>query len=566
MYFKSIKIKGYKGFVDSGEIPLCVPDGKTLGSGLNIFVGENGSGKTALLKAISLLSINSFTGQNRISSSDFNNKNQTGSIEVIGTLSEHIKYPMPEPWKKELDIKEFRIAIKHRDRKAPGKLLSPMFTVSNILEPISRTMPATKTKEQWELTDYYLGFDSDRLGDDGLNIFFFDSSRNKHAKKGYSTTFSRVMNDLNWKFLKDANQPDILTKWKTYYKDVVSEKLGSEIKDLFKERFHRDDLINIELELLNLKEPFSEAFFALVNDINLTQIPLEDLGSGIELLFSILFLRQIANQSKGTIIYCIDEPELSLHPQWQKSFFEILIEESKTKQVFIATHSLHFIDPIILGAVKRFYIKDEMVKYASLDDAQVSDFELRRLFSLENREIFFSRGIALVEGIQDRYRLRLFLKSGNKDLFVINGLSNLERVKKLCDKLAINFKAIVDLDFLSQYPDLLPSLTDDEKAKVDEVKVIEGMIANQTDEKVKKILMGCKADIFNPDKQRCLCSKIRTKMASDKAYKDKVNKKISELVQNNIFVLSNGMMEDYLDKDGNPLSKKLGDELEGILK
>lgn len=566
MYFKSLKIKGYKGFVDSEEIPLCVPDGKTSGSGLNIFVGENGAGKTALLKAISLLSINSFTGQNRISSSDFNNKNQAGPIEVIGTLSKYIKYPMPEPWKKELDIKEFRITIKHRDRKAPGKLLSPMFTVSNILEPVSRTMPATKTKEQWELTDYYLGFDPDRLGDDGLNIFFFDSSRNKHARKGYSTTFSRVMDDLNWKFLKDANQSETLTKWKEYYKNVVSEKLGSEIKDLLKERFHRDDLINIELELLNLKEPFSEAFFALVNDVNLTQIPLEDLGSGIELLFSILFLRQIANQSKGTIIYCIDEPELSLHPQWQKSFFEILIEESKTKQVFIATHSLHFIDPNILGAVKRFYIKDEMVKYAFLEEAQVGDFELRRLLSLENREIFFSRGIILVEGIQDRYRLRLFLKSGNKDFFVINGLGNLERVRKLCDKLAIDFKAIVDLDYLSQYPELLPSLTDEDKTKIDEVKVIEGMIANQADEKVKKILMGCKADILNPDKQRCLCSKIKTKVAADKAYKDKVNKKILELKQENIFVLPNGMIEDYLDKDGKPLSKNLGDELEGVLK
>ncbi len=73
IFLKSITIKGYKGFTDSNEISLCVPNG-TLGSGLNIFVGENASGKTSLLEAINLLLVNNFTGQSKISSSSFNNE------------------------------------------------------------------------------------------------------------------------------------------------------------------------------------------------------------------------------------------------------------------------------------------------------------------------------------------------------------------------------------------------------------------------------------------------------------------------------------------------------------
>lgn len=43
-------------------------------------------------------------------------------------------------------------------------------------------------------------------------------------------------------------------------------------------------------------------------------------------------------------IILIDEPEISLHPLFQKTFFEIIKELSKEKQFFIATHSHLFID------------------------------------------------------------------------------------------------------------------------------------------------------------------------------------------------------------------------------
>jgi AAA15 family ATPase/GTPase len=565
IYFNSIQIKGYKGFKDSGVIPLCVPDG-TLGSGLNILVGENGSGKTALLKAVSLLTANSFSGQSRISSVDFNTESDTNSpISIVASLKENIKYPMPAPWKQELDIKEFHILIKHRDRKAPGKLLSSQLTVSNILEPTSRTLPATKNREAFELTDFYLAFDTERLGDEALNIFFWDLDRSRQTKTGFSTTFSRVMDDLNWRFLKDANQTEVLEKWKEFYSKVIVQDLGDGIKTILSEKFNRPDLAQVKLQLLNLADPFAESFFAISCEDNIKQIPLSELGSGVELLFTILFLRQIASQSKGAIIYCIDEPELSLHPQWQKTFFEILKEEAKTKQVFISTHSLHFSDSSTLRNIKKLANIENTIAIHSLGEDLLNDPKTSDLFSLENRELLFAQSTVLVEGWEDRSRMRKFLQSQNNNLFVIDGLQNLERAKKVCSVLGIKFKAIVDLDYIRNFADLIPELTDIEVSSLTEIKELDQILSLITEEKLKKEITKVKNGILT-NKLKALSSKIVIKMGLDTSYKTKVEAKIVQLKQDGIFVLPSGMLEDYLDEDGKVKSDTLGVELLAILK
>lgn len=42
--------------------------------------------------------------------------------------------------------------------------------------------------------------------------------------------------------------------------------------------------------------------------------------------------------SEGTIIF-IDEPELSLHVDWQRRLFPTLLEKGQRNQFFVATHS-----------------------------------------------------------------------------------------------------------------------------------------------------------------------------------------------------------------------------------
>lgn len=70
MFIKKLQIKNYKCFKDKTFENLAVPNGKK-GSGLNILIGENGNGKTTFLEAINYLTLNSYSVENKLNISDF---------------------------------------------------------------------------------------------------------------------------------------------------------------------------------------------------------------------------------------------------------------------------------------------------------------------------------------------------------------------------------------------------------------------------------------------------------------------------------------------------------------
>ena len=81
-------------------------------------------------------------------------------------------------------------------------------------------------------------------------------------------------------------------------------------------------------------------------------IPLAKLSSGekqIIIFFAHLILKF---DSARESIFIIDEPEMSLHPYWQKIFVDKLVEVNSNMQLIFATHS-----PEIIGRRR-----DRMVK------------------------------------------------------------------------------------------------------------------------------------------------------------------------------------------------------------
>lgn len=223
MFIKSLLVKNLRGFEDESEvIEFKIPNGEP-GSGLNIFVGENGTCKTTLLECLSYLTEASYFLQSRFTDHDFNDVAKPVIIEA--KFDENFKYKLPETWRGSyVNADGFKLDIKTRENKTPGKLLSSPIKVTSLVttQDKNATTP-TGSESSAVLDDFLLSFDPERL-DEEINIFYFDRFRSRQisGKSTYKTTFERVIEDLNWKFLnRSATQVKVFL----YFSDFSSRVL-----------------------------------------------------------------------------------------------------------------------------------------------------------------------------------------------------------------------------------------------------------------------------------------------------------------------------------------------------
>jgi len=556
MFIKSLTIKNFKCFKNE-TIKFKTPDGSA-GSGLNIFVGENGSGKTTALEAINLLTQSRLKTKSQLSIKDFNDFEEQIEIEAETKKCFNVQ----RIWGgKNFDANGFYFYAKIRSKDDKTSLLDPLVFDNKV---VSSDSSIKEVEKRIEVDNPY----GSRLPD--FKIIFLDKNQTRHIKSGdwFKTKIDNVFDDFNFQFLKNFKDHEKLRSLNDNAREnflkqkiekdgelinVVDDKILKEFMEVINEKLGISDL---KLDFIEILQPFSSAFFAKRTGDEYRQILIEKLGSGIEILFAFLLLDKIYSFGIDNIIYCIDESEIHLHPQFQKKFLDILKELSKTKQIFISTHSPYFIDPNLIANVFRFESQPKQgAKTYKISEPEKS----RELFHLENREIFFARKVLLVEGFEDRIRFRKFLgKHDMQDFFVIQGLRYKRVSEKICKDLNISFKTVVDLDYL--FDGFPPDLNEDELQKITEYKELEKILPSieAQNEILGKFLKEkilpkiLKTTDQNGNKIKlCPSSKMIEKIKGDSDYKKRVKEKIEELKSENIFVLNYGMLENYLDQNGN---------------
>jgi len=342
MFINQLQIKNFKCFKDKTFENLAVPNGEK-GSGLNILIGENGNGKTTLLEAINYLTLNSFSVQNKLNISDFQDFKQP--IEVIADTDKYECTSSIEYYSKwHFESSGIEFFAKSREAKERNKLLSSSFENHSWFKIASQYIGGTTPKD---VDSRDKPFSNSRIKEDGVNIFYFDNNRNRQITTGnYKTTFEKILDDLSWKFRKnldETKQKELLANIDGEYfktvQSIIGSSAGTKTAEELKDFFNNDDYQDLKIDLLPLLQPFENAFFTIRKKDKLKQILVKDLGSGIEIILTILLLKNIAEASNGKIVYLIDEPELHLHPKAQEKLLGLLLEEAKDKQIFISTHS-----------------------------------------------------------------------------------------------------------------------------------------------------------------------------------------------------------------------------------
>lgn len=337
MFIKSIQIKNFKLFSPDEffEISdLNIPDGQNNGSGLTIFVGENGCGKSTLLDAFAMPYISYKTDS--FSLSDINNPNEKVEINILTNEVYTYKGTMPRV---EYKGKGFSFLGGVRSRGTSGYLASMVVTDQKYIKADGETKPPDNAPDlRLSVNNPWSG---SRFSE--IEYLILDKNRTFQTRKGTynDTRFDRIMEDLNYQYIQKEENPIDCNESLKEVKNLENKGVITGISEAIT-KFIEISGNQLKLKLIDNWKPFSNAFFGTDKE-NLQSIPLNQLGSGYEMIFSLIYSYYLSKKGNKKLIVLIDEPELHLHPKLQSDFVELLLEFSKDSQIILTTHSPLFI-------------------------------------------------------------------------------------------------------------------------------------------------------------------------------------------------------------------------------
>ncbi len=331
---KKVKIENFRS-IKSQEIEL---------KNYTILIGDNGTGKTSVLEAINY-ALSPFFLSGRIKHTDFyNGEDNPIVIELI--FDSNLKAILPDGYgKRDIDYDKVLLNIKFREKKPPRKAFSDLFVIEHRIDPVSSikktvkgwAIPRKNSKKEFEFTARLLSLNIVET-QDLPKSFYFSKSRDKQLQRGLNSYINTVFDNFNWRFFKNDNSKNFFSEKSKIEKEILNLIIDNK-ENVFvqlNEKLSKFNIPRVDISFIDGKAPFNNAYLTKKENLDL---PVKYLGSGVEMIISLLFLETMASFSEGKLVILIDEPELHLHPSLQYKLADYLEDISKTHQVIISTHS-----------------------------------------------------------------------------------------------------------------------------------------------------------------------------------------------------------------------------------
>ena len=301
---------------------------------------------------------------------------------------------------------------------------------------------------------------------------------------------------------------------------------------------------------------------------NHESIKITSASSGEKEIINLLLGIFAFNVKEGIVI--IDEPELHLHPRWQKILLELfndLYNERKI-QFFITTHSPQFITSQFIKNTFRIYREDETSKIFIPKSKDMENSGIKDIFQivnvLNNEKIFFADKVILVEGVADRIIYERILKQLQKikenteiiEIIEVFGKDNFEKYKTFLETWKIKYYIFADFDYLVSIGDeVIKNLFNVNFTKIRNslvgknskdaknlLKVLDKIIVKieNKSELIGKDIQDIK-ELYNYIKNRNISLKENITSEDRK----KIESYIENKYKDNIYILKNGEIEDY---------------------
>lgn len=391
MYLSNIKLWNYRKFGATGEIDLAKPHlDLNLTKGLNVIIGENDSGKTAIIDAVKLVLKTHSYDYIRVDDKDFYQDSNRFRIEL--TFEELIPEEAKNftEWlgwngtgaeakpflKLNYDVKRQIDKIIATDVKAgideDGYLLTAEakeYLKATYLKPLRDAENELIAKRNSRLSQILLGD---------------EAFRGKEKDNDLVKIFSGLKEELEnyFKGVDEAGQP------KATEGKQIKDKIDSYIKSFYS----KDNESEFESTSTDIKSILEKLTLTLKGEPN------PGLGTLNRLFMAAELLHLTKSNWSGLRLGLVEEMEAHLHPQAQMQVIEAL-QKQKDIQLILSTHSpnlaskLKLENLIICNNANAFPMGDTYTKLGK------EDYKfLEKFLDTTKANLFFAKGVILVEG------------------------------------------------------------------------------------------------------------------------------------------------------------------------
>lgn len=414
-------------------------------------------------------------------------------------------------------------------------------------------------------------------------VFFFFSQR---TFQGNVTVKSNQIEDQNYHsgfqtaYRAAVGDDTNLLQWgiqhytRAYYKCVLaaSKSKKSTADELFAEN---PDVVLLDRYLKKLGYQWRILHsqdgvtfqFALAKDGQ--QITTEKFSSGEREIVHFLIAMFALNVKSGVII--IDEPELHLHPRWQRIFLSLFEDASaeRDNQFIIATHSPVFVNSNTVSKVIRVFRRKDGSDLIHLSDATLpKDRNLVRMINSQNNEgMFFADSVLLVEGATDKIifgsivnELYRFLPASLAvEVLEVGGKHNFKDYINLLHSLHTPSPVIADFDYIYEVgdPELKRFYVADSKKQWDALKDKGTLDGASLIERLDKAIQEGEVNELKKFWQYFRARRIRIRDDLDDVANQRIDAEVARCANEGIYLLRLGAIESYLPPGAKAVSRSV---------
>lgn len=444
-----------------------------------VLIGENNAGKSNILKAINLVLGETWPTDRTFTQDDFHMHDLERDIVIQVYFNEPIK-----TWKnKSIEVNGLELrckAYKRAYKGLPKGTLSVDFNCINAkgeaIKYPSEPLQAGKQAKDW----YALRVSKEIK--ENIPFIYVDVFRD-YQRQDPSNRWSvlrKLLNDINTKIANSKDMVDVLTangEVKMTRKQAFEYKINEAYGYLKTADFIglEEKIRNNTLEQMGISREHGDVSIRFdtydpMNVFRNLQLFVDQMGisssadmvgAGLQSAIVIAIFRTYEEIKKEGAIFAIEEPEVFLHPQIERYFSDVLNSISNNNQVFITTHSPVFIriyQPEEVCLIRRNGTNGTTATICTrkqIAEPVKKELKLQNYFDTQRSEMFFAKGLILVEGATEKISmpvvsslLGLNLNQHGISVIECGGKGNLLLFAQIADAFRIPYVVVADHDIV----------------------------------------------------------------------------------------------------------------------